>query len=117
MKKEGCICPVEHAQTAKRAQENMLLGEEVERVCNLFRVLSEPSRLKIVMALLQGEMCVLHIAESVNGAQSAVSHQLRVLKDNGVVKSRREGQNICYSLADAHIIQIIQIAAEHSACL
>lgn len=117
MKKESCTHASEHGQAVERAKEHMLLNESMEKVCNLFRVLSEPSRMKIVINLLQGEMCVYHITESVGGAQSAVSHQLRVLKDNGVLKSRREGQNILYSLADEHIIKIIEMAAAHSACL
>jgi len=86
------------------------------RVCNLFRVFSEPSRLKIVLALKAGELCVYHIVEACGGTQSAVSHQLRVLKDNGVIKSRREGQNVLYSLADGHIMEILQISEAHLSC-
>ncbi len=117
MEKENCTHVEEHSKAVERTKERMLAGENMEKVCNLFRVLAEPSRMKIVMALLQGETCVYHIAEGVGGAQSAVSHQLRILKDNGIVKSRREGQSILYSLADEHIIKIIEMASEHSACL
>ena len=117
MKKETCNHAAEHEQAAQKAKEGMLLGENMEKVCNLFKLLSEPSRMKIVMTLLQGELCVYHIVEGAGGTQSAVSHQLRVLKDGGVVKSRRDGQNILYSLRDEHIVKIIEMGAAHSACL
>jgi ArsR family transcriptional regulator len=77
------------------------------------KVLSEPSRLKIVLALSKGEMCVYHIVEAVNSNQSAVSHQLRILKDNNIVKSKRDGQSIVYSLIDEHIMQIISLVKIH----
>ncbi|MBQ8884821.1 MAG: winged helix-turn-helix transcriptional regulator [Clostridia bacterium] len=91
-------------------------GEGLERVCNMFRVLAEPSRMKIVLALKEGELCVYHIVEACGGTQSAVSHQLRVLKDNRVIKCRREGQNVLYSLADAHILKILEMSEEHMSC-
>ena len=116
MKKETCNHAAEHEQAAQKAKEGMLLGENMEKVCNLFKLLSEPSRMKIVMTLLQGELCVYHIVEACGGTQSAVSHQLRVLKDNGVIKSRREGQNVLYSLADGHIMEILQISEAHLSC-
>ena len=86
------------------------------RICDVFRMLSEPSRLKIVLALLNGELCVYHILEAVGGTQSALSHQLRVLKDNRVVQARRVGQNIYYSLADEHVRQMVQLGLEHGEC-
>ena len=90
--------------------------EKAERICDVFRMLSEPSRLKIVVALLDGELCVYHILEAVGGTQSAVSHQLRVLKDNRVVRARRAGQNVYYSLADEHVCQIVRMGLQHGAC-
>ena len=116
MTKEICMHAAEHSAAAEKAKQKMLDKESMEKVCNLFRVLSEPSRMRIVLTLLQGETCVYHIAESVGGTQSAVSHQLRVLKDNGVVVSRRDGQSHLYSLADEHIVRIIEMGAAHSAC-
>ena len=88
----------------------------VERACDVFRMLSEPSRLKIVFALLGGELCVYHILQSVGGTQSALSHQLRVLKDNRVLRARRDGQNVYYSLADEHIKQIVETGLCHGEC-
>lgn len=90
--------------------------ERAERICDVFRMLSEPSRLKIVLSLLGGELCVYHILEAVGGTQSALSHQLRVLKDNRVLRARREGQNVYYSLADEHVRQMLSIGLQHSEC-
>ncbi len=106
----------EHELAAKRAAENMPSGEQVERVAALFKAISEPSRLKILFALRHGEMCVFHIVEAVGGAQSAVSHQLRLLKAAGMVKARRDGQNIAYSLADEHVVAVLELACTHLDC-
>ena len=89
MTKENCEYETEHESVVRRAKENMPTAKNLESVCNTFRIIGEPSRMKIVLALLQGEMCVYHIVEACGGTQSAVSHQLRVLKDNRVIKSRR----------------------------
>ncbi len=88
----------------------------IERACDVFRMLSEPSRFKIVYALLSGELCVYHILQAVGGTQSAISHQLRVLKDNRVLRARRDGQNVYYSLADEHIKQIVETGLCHGKC-
>ncbi len=105
-----------HEEKVVRAKAAAMRTEEVEKTSNLFRVLGEPSRLKIVLALGEGEMCVYHILEACGGTQSGVSHQLRVLKDNGVLKCRREGQNVLYSLADGHIREIVAVAVAHLSC-
>jgi ArsR family transcriptional regulator len=81
-----------------------------------FKCLSEPSRLKILWALADGELCVDHIVEAVGGNQSAVSHQLRLLKDNRIIKCRRDGKNMLYSVSDDHIMMMIKVAKEHLNC-
>lgn len=93
-----------------------LTVEELSKMSDVFRILGEPSRLKIVLALLEGEACVCHIVERCGGTQSGVSHQLRVLKDNRVVKARREGQNVLYSIADEHVVEILALSLQHLAC-
>ncbi len=113
---EHCIHEEEHHSAALRARTNMPAEEEIERVASSFKSISEPCRLKILFALRQGELCVLHIVEAVGGTQSAVSHQLRLLKAHGIVKSRREGQNILYSLADEHIVAVLELACAHLKC-
>ncbi len=112
----GCGHEAEHELAAKLARENMPSEEEVGRVGALFKAISEPARLKILFALRQGELCVGHIVEAVGGNQSAVSHQLRILKAAGIVKARRDGQNIAYSLADGHVVAVLELACTHLHC-
>ncbi len=111
-----CDHESEHASAAKRAAENMPSEEEVEKVAASFKAISEPSRLKILFALRHGEMCVYHIVAAVGSTQSAVSHQLRILRAGGIVKTRREGQNILYSLADEHVVAVLELACTHLKC-
>ena len=105
-----------HALSAKRAAETMPGMEQIEKLAAEFKAISEPSRLKILLALREGEMCVYHIVEAVGGNQSAVSHQLRILRDNRMIKAKRDGQNIVYSLADAHILAVLELALAHIGC-
>ncbi len=111
-----CNHEEEHETAAKRAAQNMPSQEGIEKLAAEFKTISEPSRLKILFALREGEMCVYHIVEAVGGNQSAVSHQLRILRDNRMIKSRRDGQNIVYSLADAHVLAVLELAYAHIDC-
>ncbi len=111
-----CNHEEEHALAAVRAKENMPCEEAVAQVCAQLKAICEPSRFKILLALRQGEMCVFHIVEAVGGTQSAVSHQLRILRDNRIIKARRDGQNIAYSLADAHVTALLELACAHLNC-
>ena len=113
---ENCDHENEHHYAAALAKENMPGEEAIARVSAAFKAISEPSRLKILFALRQGEMCVYHIVEAVGGTQSAVSHQLRILRDNRIIKARRDGQNIVYSLADEHVLAVLELACTHLNC-
>lgn len=106
----------EHACHVDEVKKHMPKEEDIIEMGARFKTISEPSRLKILLSLSNGEMCVEHITESISGNQSAVSHQLKVLKDNKIIKSRRQGQKILYSIADWHIMTIIQAAKEHLNC-
>lgn len=106
----------EHEEVMTRARRERLNDFELERVCNVLRVLGEPSRMKIVLALMGGELCVYHILKAVGGTQSGVSHQLRVLKDNRIVKCRRDGQNVLYSITDGHVMEIVAMSKAHIHC-
>ena len=87
-----------------RIQEAINRNSELfEELANLYKIFGDSSRVKILVALTQSEMCVGEISEFLSITQSAVSHQLRILKTSNLVKSRREGKNIIYSLADEHI--------------
>ena len=84
-----------------------------EEVADLFKIFGDSSRLKILVALTQSDMCVSEISEFLSITQSAVSHQLRILKTSNLVKTRRVGKNIIYSLTDDHIKTIIDCGMEH----
>lgn len=90
--------------------------EKIAQICDVFRMLSEPSRLRIVLSLLNGEKCVCDILQTVGGTQSALSHQLRILKDNRVLRARRDGQNVYYALADNHVCSIVEMGLQHGEC-
>ena len=116
MAKMDCYREQAHAITAQRAKEHILTASEVERVAKIFRLLADPARLKIVLALLEGEMCVYHLLEVCDGTYSAVSHQLRILKDNNIVVGKKLGKNVEYSIVDEHIQKIVEMGIEHLNC-
>ena len=87
--------------------------EILEAIADLFKAFGDPTRVQILSNLLAGEMCVGDIAEAVELSQSAVSHQLRILKQMHLIKFRREGKNILYSLADDHVRTILEMGLEH----
>ena len=107
--KEYC----EHENLIENYKKHQLPEDTLFDICNLLKILGEPSRIKIVLALAEGEMCVYHIVKAVGSNQSAVSQQLRILRENKVIKARREGQNIIYSLDDEHIMQIVNLVKTH----
>ena len=116
---QTCALPIyerEHGARVAEIKESMLADEKISDLCARFKVISEPSRLKILLALEGGELCVDHITEAVGGNQSAVSHQLKILKDNKIIKSRRNGQNVLYSVSDWHVLTMIGVAKEHLNC-
>ena len=84
----------------------------LERIAELFKAFGDPTRVQI-LSLLQKELCVNEIAEAVELSQSAISHQLRILKQMHLIKFRREGKNILYSLADDHVKTILEMGLEH----
>ena len=92
---------------------NSIDRELIPRAAAFFKVVGDESRMKIICAISDGEMFVNDIAESIGMTKSAVSHQLKLLKDEGLVKSRREGKNIFFSLDDQHVKDIINIAFTH----
>ncbi|MDE5943933.1 MAG: metalloregulator ArsR/SmtB family transcription factor [Clostridia bacterium] len=106
----------EHGERVRAAKENMPSEDKICEMGARFKVISEPSRLKILLALSGGELCVEHITDAVGGNQSAVSHQLKILKDNKIVKGRRDGKNVLYSVSDWHVLTMIGVAKEHLDC-
>lgn len=82
-------------------------------LAELFKVFGDSTRIRILFVLFESEVCVCDIAESLNMTQSAISHQLKILKQNKLVKARREGKTVFYSLADNHVYKIIEQGLEH----
>ncbi|MGE4588924.1 MAG: ArsR/SmtB family transcription factor [Acidaminococcaceae bacterium] len=93
---------------AKMYEENVLSG-----VSSLFKIMGDSTRCNILCALSQNEMCVCALAVLLNMTKSAISHQLRILREANLVRSRREGKNVFYSLDDDHVKDIFGKAAEH----
>ncbi|WP_318704846.1 ArsR/SmtB family transcription factor [Candidatus Acetatifactor stercoripullorum] len=99
--------------TIRRVEEKMPPEEEMQDIAEFFKVFGDATRLKILYVLLCSEMCVYDIAAVLGMSQSAISHQLRVLKQMDLVKNRREGKTIFYALADAHIVTILSQGQDH----
>lgn len=87
--------------------------EKLYELAELYKVFGDTTRIRILFALYEGEMCVCGIAELLNMTQSAISHQLRVLKNSKLVKFRKEGKTVFYSLDDDHIFKILSQGLEH----
>ena len=88
-------------------------GKNLDKVSELFKVFGDLTRTKILAALFEHELCVCDICNVVDMNKSAVSHQLRVLRDNNLVKFRKVGKEVFYSLADNHVVMIYKMALEH----
>lgn len=92
---------------------NLLSEEKIIDLSELFKIFGDPTRIKIINALLNNELCVNEIAEHINISQSAVSHQLRILKGSKLVKYKKVGNLTYYSLADDHVEKIFKMGCEH----
>ena len=101
------------AETAKDIEDKMPVESELYELADLFKVFGDSTRIKILYALYENEMCVYDIANLLNMTQSAISHQLRVLKQNRLVKYRKDGKTVLYSLADEHVFTILSQGMEH----
>lgn len=108
-----CDCDAIHPKAVKRALKHRPKPDQLDALAELFRVLGDATRTKILWTLDRNELCVCDIANVLNMTKSAVSHQLAVLKSNGVVKSRRAGKEIYYVLDDKHIKQLYELGLAH----
>ena len=107
MEKENSISRIQNAITRN--------SQLFEQLADLYKIFADSSRVKILCALTQSEMCVSEISEFLSITQSAVSHQLRILKTSNLVKTRRAGKSIIYSLTDDHVRTIIDCGMDHIA--
>jgi ArsR family transcriptional regulator, lead/cadmium/zinc/bismuth-responsive transcriptional repressor len=110
---ENCRCNIIHDDIVKRVKDTMPAEEKLYDLAELFKVLGDATRIKIINALFSSEMCVCDITALLNMTQSAISHQLRVLKQARLVKYRKDGKVVYYSLSDEHIKRIFDQGFEH----
>lgn len=102
-----------HEDLLKIVNETMPDETELYDLAELFKVFGDSTRIRILFVLFEAEVCVCDLAQVLNMTQSAISHQLKILKQSKLVKSRREGKSIFYSLADDHVRTIIAQGCEH----
>ena len=112
---ECCDCNEVHEELLKIVNETMPEETELYDLAELFKVFGDSTRIRILFVLFEAEVCVCDLAKVLNMTQSAISHQLRILKQNKLVNSRREGKSVFYSLAYGHVRTIIAQGREHIA--
>ena len=110
---ESCSCNVIHGEIVNKVKEKLPKDETLYDLAELFKVFGDTTRIKILYALFASEMCVCDISDLLGMTHSAISHQLRVLKNARLVKFRKEGKVVYYSLDDNHISQIFDCGLAH----
>ena len=110
---EACDCNVIHEDVIQRVKKQMPDEEPIYEVADLFKVFGDSTRARIICALSISELCVCDLSALLDMSQSAVSHQLRTLKQARIVKNRRSGKVVYYSLDDEHITSLFHVAFEH----
>ena len=103
-----------HEETVKAVMESMPREEQLYELADFFKIVGDTTRIKILHALLVAEMCVCDLSNLLNVSQSAVSHQLRTLRQADLVTFRKQGKVVFYSLKDEHIRQIINLGLQHA---
>lgn len=102
-----------HEDVVKSVTDKMPDEDQLYDLAEIFKVFGDSTRIKILYVLFESEMCVCDIAQLLNMNQSAISHQLKILKQNRLVKNRREGKSVFYSLADSHVKTILSQGMDH----
>lgn len=108
-----CDCDVIHADIVEEVKVHMPEDELLYDLSDFFKIFGDSTRVKILWALDRSEMCVCDLAVLLNMTKSAISHQLKTLRQGKMVKYRREGKNVLYSLQDEHVKNILEIGLEH----
>ncbi|PAX52734.1 ArsR/SmtB family transcription factor [Brunnivagina elsteri] len=111
----NCDDHLVHLENVRSAQSQILATEKAQEMAEIFGVLADPNRLRLLSALAKQELCVCDLAALTKMSESAVCHQLRLLKVMRLVSYRREGRNVYYSLVDSHVINLYSSLAEHLA--
>lgn len=108
-----CDCNIIHEDIVNEVIASMEDSLVIDKICNIFRVIGDSTRCRIISILLERELCVCDISNILNMTKSAVSHQLAILKKNNIVKCHRRGKEIYYSIVDDHIVLLFSITKEH----
>jgi len=113
--KEDLVCDTVmiHADVVEKLRKNFISEDVVFAAADFFKVFGDSTRFRILYALRQTELCVCDISAFLNMSVSAVSHQLKILRDSNFVKTRRAGKVVYYSLSDEHVEQVISCGVEH----
>ena len=110
---ECCEVPAVHNDLVSEVRAKLPEENSMQDLAELFKIFGDTTRIRILFVLFESEMCVCDMAETLNMTQSAISHQLRLLKSNGLIRARRHGKSVFYSLADDHVSTIIQQGWDH----
>lgn len=108
-----CDCDIIHKDNVKTAQEKMLDEQTLLKISSFYKALADSTRIKIINLLEKSELCVCDICVILNMTKSAVSHQLKYLKQKNLIKSRKQGKEVWYTLADDHVKMVFDISLEH----
>lgn len=108
-----CDCDAIHEENVKLAREKMLDDETLKKVAGFYKALADSTRIKIINLLEKSELCVCDICVILNMTKSAVSHQLKYLKQMNLIKSRKQGKEVWYTLSDEHVREVFDVSLEH----
>ena len=108
-----CDCNIVHAKSVEQARSSMPGDEKLSRVATFHKIIGDGTRCKILFALTSGELCVCDLANVLSMSKSSVSHQLAKLREYGVVKCRKEGKEVYYSLDDDHVSSVLALTLTH----
>ncbi len=108
-----CDCSIIHQEVVNRTIKNMPEENVFNKLAEFFKIVGDTTRVKILFALDQNEMCVCDIANVLGMSKSSISHQLGTLRRSGIVKCRKEGKEVFYMLDDEHVKKVFEIGAQH----
>jgi DNA-binding transcriptional ArsR family regulator len=113
MNKISCDCNIIHKEAVYNTKKMLEEIKIFNDVSNFFKIIGDNTRIKILFSLDNNEMCVCDIANTLEMSKSSISHQLSILKENGIIKSRRSGKEVYYTLDDEHVSEVFEVALEH----
>ena len=108
-----CDCKPKNIELVQQVKDNMPAFDDIMDLSDFFKIMGDSTRLQLLMSLQQSEMCVSDLANVLNMTKSAVSHQLKTLRVSKLIKSRKEGKTVIYSLDDAHVHEVLAKSIEH----